>query len=45
MGAGIGLIFDWENGIGCTGTGIYKNKRTIENGNGIENLSKTDRIM
>ena len=41
MGAGIDLIFEWENGIDALGLG-FTNKRTIENGNGIENLSKTE---
>ena len=39
MGAGIGLLLGWENGIGVTGTGICPpgmGNEVLKNANGIE---------
>ena len=40
MGTGICQSLSWENGISCTGTGIHQQKKTIENGNGIQILAR-----
>jgi hypothetical protein len=41
---GLALFLTGKMGLDALGLG-FTNKRTIENGNGIENLTKTDGIM